>query len=122
MQTLKEIVLPIAVGLLVILAFGAVFAVVEMWLWNQVMPDIFGLKQLTYWQALCISWLSTMLIKGVPSSSSKSEEHLKDILMSQRRQETFLSDINNFESVQVGVLEEIKSSLQDIGNTLEQRP
>lgn len=52
-----------------------------MWLWNQVMPDLFGFKAINYWQALCVSRLSAMLTKGVPSSSSsKSEDQLEDLV------------------------------------------
>lgn len=45
------------------------------------MPDLFGFKAINYWQALCVSRLSAMLTKGVPSSSSsKSEDQLEDLV------------------------------------------
>lgn len=45
------------------------------------MPDLFGFKAINYWQALCVSRFSAMLIKGVPSSpSGKSEDQLEDLV------------------------------------------
>lgn len=42
--------------ILVVLFFGAVFFVVigftEMWLWNWLMPFIFGLPELSFWQTI----------------------------------------------------------------------
>jgi len=35
-----------------------------MWLWNYVMPDIFGLTEITFWQAVAISLLSGSLFKS----------------------------------------------------------
>jgi len=122
MQTFKEVAGMVALWALLIFGVGAVFAGVEMWLWNQVMPDLFGLKAITYWQALCISWLSAMLIKGMPSSSSsKSEEYLGRIRDLSARQENLLERINDLADRQVGALDEMKSSLEDIGNALERR-
>lgn len=41
-----------------------------MFLWNWLMPDIFGLKEISFWQALGLSFLSTILFKD---NSSKRE-------------------------------------------------
>lgn len=55
-----------------ILGIGLLFLFgwVVMLLWNRLMPEIFGLKQLTYWQAWGLLALSTILFKGFGSSSS----------------------------------------------------
>jgi hypothetical protein len=42
-----------------------------MWLWDAVMPDMFGLKEITWTQALWLSLLCSLLFK---SSSSKSKD------------------------------------------------
>lgn len=34
-----------------------------MWLWNWLMPVIFGLTKLTFWQSLGLLFLSSMLFK-----------------------------------------------------------
>jgi uncharacterized membrane protein len=38
-----------------------------MLLWNWLMPTIFGLPEITLWQALGLSLLSTILFKSPPS-------------------------------------------------------
>jgi len=43
---------------------GGIFSFVVMWLWNRLMPAIFGLHVITYWQALGILVLSKILFGG----------------------------------------------------------
>ena len=54
---------------------------VVMLLWNWLMPEIFGLKSLTYWQAWGVLALSTILFKGFGSggghSDRKRKKHLR---------------------------------------------
>lgn len=40
-----------------------------MWLWNWLMPDIFGLTTIGYWQSLGLMLLSTILFYRGSSSS-----------------------------------------------------
>lgn len=42
-------------------------------LWNAIMPDIFGLTTLTYWQAFGVSLLSQVLFKGSTSSRKRDD-------------------------------------------------
>jgi hypothetical protein len=55
-----------------IVGIGVVFlcGLVVMLLWNWLMPDIFGLKRLTYWQAWGMLILCTILFKGFGSGNS----------------------------------------------------
>lgn len=46
------------------------FGWVVMLLWNWLMPEIFGLTTLTYWQSWGLLILSSILFKSFPSSSS----------------------------------------------------
>ena len=41
------------------------------WLWNWLMPELFGLQTLTFWQALGVALLSSCLFKSASSSSKK---------------------------------------------------
>ncbi len=50
------------VSLAIFMAF--VFGAVVMLLWNRLMPDIFGLKTITYWQAWGLVLLAHLLFKG----------------------------------------------------------
>ncbi len=43
------------------------FGWVVMLLWNWLMPEIFGLMRLSYWQAWGLLILSSILFKGIPS-------------------------------------------------------
>jgi hypothetical protein len=43
---------------------GLVLGLVVKWLWNAVMPGIFGLPLIGYWQAVGLFVLSHLLIKG----------------------------------------------------------
>jgi len=52
-------------GLIFIIAAIAAFAAVTMLLWNWLMPAIFGLPLLTYWQAAGILVLARLLFGGI---------------------------------------------------------
>jgi hypothetical protein len=54
---------PIGAGILIILLF--IFGFVIKMLWNDVMVDVFNLKAITYWQALELYLLGSILVKGV---------------------------------------------------------
>ncbi|MDR1544276.1 MAG: hypothetical protein LBS50_07735 [Prevotellaceae bacterium] len=45
-------------------AFFTLFGAVVMWLWNCLLPQIFGLTTITFWQALGIFALSKILLGG----------------------------------------------------------
>lgn len=68
----EKIMLGIGFGILGIgLLF--LFGFVVMLLWNWLMPEIFGLKRLGYWQAWGLLALSSILFKGM--GSSKGGDH-----------------------------------------------
>lgn len=54
----------IAGGLAIAVLFAFIFGLFVKLLWNWLMPDIFGIKQITYWQAWGLVLLSHLLIKG----------------------------------------------------------
>jgi hypothetical protein len=47
-----------------IVAMATIFSFVVMWLWNWLMPVIFGLHAVTFWQALGLLVLSKILFSG----------------------------------------------------------
>jgi hypothetical protein len=69
---------------LVILGTGLLFlfGLVTMALWNRLMPELFGLKPLTYWQAWGVLALSCILFgkTGGGGSSGKSDRKRKQEL------------------------------------------
>ena len=58
--------------LFVLLGIGALFlfGFIVMHLWNWLMPDIFGLPEVTYWQAWGLLLLSCILFKDFSSGSN----------------------------------------------------
>lgn len=44
-----------------------------MWLWNWLMPILFKLPEITFWQAVGVSVLSGLLFKSTSTTHSKSE-------------------------------------------------
>ena len=58
-------------GVVLIAVIALVMALPTMWLWNWLMPLIFGLIKLNFWQALGVNLLTGILFKS--SSSSKND-------------------------------------------------
>lgn len=52
------------------IGLGLLTAIPVWLLWNALMPELFGLKALTFWQALGLSVLCSCLFKSTSSSSS----------------------------------------------------
>lgn len=42
------------------------------WLWNWLMPSIFGLKEITFWQAIGLQILAYIILPGSKSYSKSS--------------------------------------------------
>jgi len=54
------------------LIIGLLMGFPTMWCWNYLMPELFGLKEINFWQALVMQGLCSALFKS--SSSSKSKD------------------------------------------------
>ena len=50
--------------LLIVVLAGTVFSLAVMWLWNWLMPGLFGLHAISFWQALGLLVLSKILFGG----------------------------------------------------------
>ena len=51
--------------------FGMLMAWPLMWIWNWMMPDLFGMPTLTYWQAFWGSFMAKLIFPSGSYSSSK---------------------------------------------------
>lgn len=60
-----ENIFGILVGTLIVLVLLVIFVVVFRWLWNITMPGVFALKPITFWQALRIWILASILFGSV---------------------------------------------------------
>lgn len=51
----------ILLGLVLAVVFGFVFGIAVMWLWNVLLPPLFGFATITYWQAVGLVILARLL-------------------------------------------------------------
>lgn len=65
-----EIAGAIIVGTILIGGLAVLFGYVVMWLWNWLMPMVFGLPTLTFWQAVGLFLLSKALLGGIGGGGS----------------------------------------------------
>ena len=59
-----KVVAMVFVGISIAITLGLVLGLGLQWLWNQLMPEIFGLPPISYWQAVGLFVLSHLLFKG----------------------------------------------------------
>ena len=76
-----QILLMALLAIVGITVFGFIFGYIIMWLWNKLMPEIFGFTTITYWQGIGLFVLARILLGSFGSdnsnkvSSSKSKKH-----------------------------------------------
>lgn len=61
---MEKIIAAILIFILTIVIVGLFAALPTMWLWNWLMPEIFNLIEITFWQALGLVVLSSILFKS----------------------------------------------------------
>jgi hypothetical protein len=66
-QTTHDIFLVIGILMLAVILFGAPLMV----LWNWLMPTIFGLPEIGFWQACGLQLLATILFKSTSLKTNK---------------------------------------------------
>ena len=64
METILASIGTFFVTTLLLALLAAIFCFPVMWLWNWLMPDIFGLTQITVFQAAGLFFLTGLLVKG----------------------------------------------------------
>jgi hypothetical protein len=69
MKGITDAAMAVVVGLGVVAAISVLFAIPEMRLWNSVMPEVFGLKEISWGQMTCLSLLCGMLLKSYTPSN-----------------------------------------------------
>ena len=70
-----EIVGWVVLAIMGIVALGILFGFVIMWLWNWLMPALFGLSLITYWQAVGLFILAKILIGGCGGGHKGGKVH-----------------------------------------------
>ena len=62
----------------------AVFTAIFQWLWNTTMPEVFGLKEITFWPALRLLIIASLLFGagvGIRSGHSNTGKAIKQSTM-----------------------------------------
>jgi hypothetical protein len=72
-----RVVIYSVLGILGAVAMGVLFGLVIMWLWNWLMPQLFGLKEITYWQAIGIFVLVKILSGSIHAGSGSKKDKEK---------------------------------------------
>lgn len=54
--------------------FGFIFGYIIMWIWNQLMPQIFGLPIITYWQGIGLFILARILLGTFGSDNTNKSD------------------------------------------------
>lgn len=73
-----EIIGMIVFGAIAIVGLAILFGFVLMWLWNWLMPTLFGLSTVTYWQAVGLFILFKILLGGCGSGGSSKKKSKKE--------------------------------------------
>ena len=61
---MNENIIGAVVGIAIAAVIVAILVVVFRWLWNTTMPEVFGLRELSFWQAFKIMLLAGILFGG----------------------------------------------------------
>jgi hypothetical protein len=73
MNKLSEIIGIFFIGLIAIAAISLLMALPTMWLWNTCLePAVDGVNTISFWQALGLNFLFSILFKSTQKSSSKN--------------------------------------------------
>ena len=80
----KLLVIHVFAGIIMAFAFGLIFGYFVMLLWNFLMPDIFGLKEITFWQGSGLVILCRLLFGTC--GYGKHGDHAKKYYKMQKRE------------------------------------
>jgi len=78
MTDLTATLVGVIVGLIIGLIILAVITLIFRWLWNTTMPDVFGVKSLTFGQAFKILLIASMLFGGGTKVIERGHEVVDD--------------------------------------------
>ncbi len=78
-KKIVKVIFIVIFGAIAIAALALLFGYVVMLLWNWLMPAIFGLGMITFWQAVGIVILAKLLFGGFGGSGGKSGRRKKNL-------------------------------------------
>ena len=84
-----------------VLAAMVVFGYITMWLWNALLPEIFHLPEITFWQSLGILILSRIIFGGIGGHHARHTNHWRNNIrekwqnMTPEERENFMKNHSN---------------------------
>ena len=75
MEALIGLILGLVIGAIIL----AIVALIFQWLWNSTLPDVFGVKSVSVWQAFKILLISAMLFGGGTKVFERGHEVVPDV-------------------------------------------
>ena len=63
-------------GLIVLIVSIVIVVFITQWLWNSVMPDVFGVKELEFWHTLALLILTNIFFSGCSTACNASAMNL----------------------------------------------
>ena len=67
----------VILGIIAVIGLAILFGFIIMWLWNWLMPSLFGIAAITYWQAVGIFILAKILFGGCGGGGGKKHSSSK---------------------------------------------
>lgn len=108
-------------GIIAGIAFALLFGYGIMWLWNWLMPELFGLITIGYWQAVGILVLARILFGGLGGHHSKKGNGRRRKRCENREDSTFKNDIAKWKFYDKFWKEEGESAYMDYVKRIEER-
>lgn len=85
-------------GALAITGLAILFGCIIMWLWNWLMPELFGLPLICYWQAVGLFILLKLLLGGCSGHGGNSKHCKKTNKNSKKHSKTDFSKWKHYDS------------------------
>lgn len=79
METIGKILGAFILLYITLAIVGIIIGFPLMWLWNWLMPELFGLKTITFWQAVGLYLLAGLLIRGSTSTSKEQQNQTENL-------------------------------------------
>ncbi len=88
----------IVLGIFAMIGLAILFGFVIMWLWNWLMPELFDLPILSYWQAVGLFILSKILLGGIGGGGSSSNKKSTGSCDSEKKKKGDFSKWEHYDS------------------------
>ena len=71
----RSMIRPVILGIATLLLLGLLYGALVYWLWNLIIPELFSLRPINFWQAVGLVVLSHILFKSNPLERHRNPGH-----------------------------------------------